>query len=451
MSVFGTIWNGIKDYVQPVFDWIVAAWNFVVDTLIAAGDLLWNAIVDVFKSVFGWIKKFTDWVGLTGGEEETQRKDELAKQRQQARNELERKITDNESGRKTKDDYSRERDQRNIESQARIDELENDLEKTRIDFEKAAADQKNAAFGIASDGRDYTDEDYAVAKAQKRLLNARFEVEAVAQSGDQGRMDAAQEEVRKARAELREAEAAKVAADLDHARRDFDEASQKYETAKAGGNEKEIGNAKGVLADVSRKLEQANSEYERMKNDNEKSVRDEKTFEIDFDLAKARKKLSDLTITLGDAKEQGDTKTVEKTTREIEQVKNEVAEAEFAKIMNELRNATQAFDEAAKKYDNVKNTGDSDTIMAAQEVLENAAKRLEDANSGYASFMNQADKANKDVEQKVSTAGTFNAFAVRGLEGGGTMDRVAKATEETAKNTKQLIKNSKQQTSPAFG
>ena len=231
----------------------------------------------------------------------------------------------------------------------------------------------------------------------------------------------------------------------------FDEASQKYETAKQGGDEKEIGNAKGVLADVSRRLDQANNEYERMKNDSEKDIRDEQTFNIDFDLAKARRKLSDLTITLGDAKEQGDTRTIEKTTREIEQVKTEVSQAEYAKIMNELRNATQAFDEAAKKYDSVKNTGDSDAISAAQEVLENAAKRLEDANSGYVSFMNQAEKSNKDVEQKVSTAGTFNAFAVRGLEGGSAMDRVAKATEETAKNTKQLIKNTKQSTSLAFG
>ena len=202
---------------------------------------------------------------------------------------------------------------------------------------------------------------------------------------------------------------------------------------------------------MSRKLDQASDAYDRWQNDTEKGTRDERTFEIDFDLAKARRKLSDLTITLADAKEGGDTKTIETTTREIEQVKNEVAQAEYAKIMNELRNATQAFDEAAKKYDTVKNTGDTDAIKAAQEVLENAAKRLDDANSGYASFMNQADKANKEVEQKVSTAGTFNAFAVRGLEGGGTMDRVAKATEETAKNTKQLIKNSKQQTSPAFG
>ncbi|MCL2120164.1 MAG: hypothetical protein FWH27_17250, partial [Planctomycetaceae bacterium] len=446
-----TIWNSIKDYVQPVFDWIIAAWNFVVDTLIAAGEMLWNAIVEVFKSVFGWIKKFTDWVGLTGGEEETKRKDELARQRQEARNELERKITDNESGRKTKDDYTRERNERNRQSQARIDELEADLEKSRIDYEKAANDQKNAAFGMSPDGRDYTDEDYAVAKAQKRLLNARFEVETVAKAGDQAAVDAAYEEIRKAKSELREAEAAKVSADLDRARRDFDEASQKYETAKQGGDEKEIGTAKGTLADVSRKLEQANNEYERMKNDGEKGVRDERTFEIDFDLAKARKKLSDLTITLGDAKEQGDTKTVEKTTREIEQVKTEVASAEFAKVMNELRNATQAFDEAAKKYDAVKNTGDGDAIKAAQEVLENAAKRLEDANSGYASFMNQAERSNKDVEQKVSTAGTFNAFAVRGLEGGGTMDRVGKATGETAKKTKQLIKNSKQQTAASFG
>jgi hypothetical protein len=451
VAVFGTIWNGIKDYVQPVFDWIVAAWNFVIDTLIAAGELLWNAIVEVFQSVFGWIKKFTDWVGLTGGEEENQRKDDLAKQRQQARNELERKITDNESGRKTKDDFTRQRNERDRESQARVDELERDLEKSRIDFEKAANDQKNAAFGVTPDGRDYTDEDYAVAKAQKRLLNARFEVETVARSGDQGRTDTAYEEVRQAKAELREAESAKVTADLERARHDFDEASQKYEAAKQGGDEKEIGLAKGMLADVSRKLEQANNESERMNNDSEKSVRDEQTFELDFDLAKARRKLSDLTITLGDAKERGDTRTVETATREIEQVKTEVAEAEFAKVMNELRNATQAFDEAAKKYDAVKNTGDGDAISAAQEVLENAAKRLEEANSGYVGFMNQAERSNKDIEQKVSTAGTFNAFAVRGLEGGSTMDRVAKATEETAKNTKQLIKNSKQTTSLAFG
>ncbi len=451
VSVFGTIWAGIRDYVQPVFDWIVAAWNVVIDTLIAAGELLWDAIVTVFQSVFGWIKKFTDWVGLTGGEEEQQRKDELEQKRKQAREDLEKQLADNESGRKTKDDYGREREQRDRQSQARIDELDTELEKTRIDFEKASQDQKNAAFGVTPDGRDYTDEDYAVAKAQKKLLNARFEAGNAAQSGDPAAMDAAQEEVRKAKKGLQEAESAKIQADINRAQRDFEEASQKYENAKQGGDEKEIQLAKGVLSEASRKLEQANDGFERMKNDSDKTVRDEKTFEIDFDLAKARKKLSELTMTLGDAKERGDTKTVEKTTREIETVKKEVSGAEYAKIMNELRNATQAFDEAAKKYDNVKGTGDEDAISAAQEVLEKAAKRLEEANSGYVSFMNQADKANKETEQKVSTAGTFNAFGVWGLGNSSAMDRVARATEETAKNTKQMLKNSKQSTSLSFG
>ena len=40
---------------------------------------------------------------------------------------------------------------------------------------------------------------------------------------------------------------------------------------------------------------------------------------------------------------------------------------------------------------------------------------------------------------------------IRGLEGGSTMDRVAKATEETAKNTKQILKNNKQSTALSFG
>ena len=451
VTVFGAIWGGIKDYVQPVFDWIIAAWNFVIDTLIAAGELLWGAIVGVFKSVFGWIKKFTDWVGLTGGEEETQRKDELAAKRQKARDDLEKQINNNESGRKTTDDFTREREQRDRESQARIDELESDLEKSRIDFEKSANDQKNAAFGISPNERGYSDEDYAVAKSQKRLLNARFDAENAAKSSDQTQMEAAHEEIRKAKAELRQAESAKIQADLERAKRDFDEAARNYETAKQGGDEKEITSAKAILADMSRRLDQANDGYDRHQNDGEQTIRNEQTFEIDFDLAKARKKLSDLTITLADAKNRGDTKTVEKTTREIETVKQEVSKAEYAKIMNELQNATHAFDEASKKYEAAKNTGDTESITAAQEVLEKAAKQLEDANSGYASFMNQADKGNKDVEQKVSTAGTFNAFAIRGLEGGSTMDRVAKATEETAKNTKQILKNNKQSTALSFG
>ena len=63
---------------------------------------------------------------------------------------------------------------------------------------------------------------------------------------------------------------------------------------------------------------------------------------------------------LADAKNRDDTKTVETTTREIEQTKKEVSQAEYAQIMNELRNASQAFDDAAKKYDTVKETGDND-------------------------------------------------------------------------------------------
>lgn len=45
-----------------------------------------------------------------------------------------------------------------------------------------------------------------------------------------------------------------------------------------------------------------------------------------------------------------------------------------------------------------------------------------------------------DLGQKVSARGTFNPAAIQSLQGGGVMDRVAKATEATAKHTKEIAK-----------
>jgi len=44
------------------------------------------------------------------------------------------------------------------------------------------------------------------------------------------------------------------------------------------------------------------------------------------------------------------------------------------------------------------------------------------------------------AERKLSVQGTFNAMAVRGFGAGGPMERVAKASEDTAKNTKDLLR-----------
>jgi hypothetical protein len=41
--------------------------------------------------------------------------------------------------------------------------------------------------------------------------------------------------------------------------------------------------------------------------------------------------------------------------------------------------------------------------------------------------------------QKTSSAGTFSAAAVRGLSGTKEVERIVKATEETARNTRQIM------------
>ncbi len=77
-----------------------------------------------------------------------------------------------------------------------------------------------------------------------------------------------------------------------------------------------------------------------------------------------------------------------------------------------------------------------------QKALDQAAKqRAADAKEEGSDPLKQL--GNLDLEasasQATSVRGTFNAMAARGLVGGGPMERVAKASEDTAKNTKRLV------------
>ncbi|MGD9857775.1 MAG: hypothetical protein AB7U20_22760, partial [Planctomycetaceae bacterium] len=79
---------------------------------------------------------------------------------------------------------------------------------------------------------------------------------------------------------------------------------------------------------------------------------------------------------------------------------------------------------------------------AAQKRADVAANTPERTRRAQDDLAGMDDLLSQLADERVSTQGTFNAAAVRGLGGGSAADRTAKATEETAKNTKRLLEQS---------
>jgi len=108
---------------------------------------------------------------------------------------------------------------------------------------------------------------------------------------------------------------------------------------------------------------------------------------------------------------------------------------------------TQAIDEIFKGRD--RNRQQSDDELA-EAIAELAKSREEAATKRAAAEQQTSDRLAgtdlQDAARKFSSAGTFNAFAVRGLGGG--KDSLTKAAEETARNTATLVNKFQQ---GAFG
>lgn len=93
-----------------------------------------------------------------------------------------------------------------------------------------------------------------------------------------------------------------------------------------------------------------------------------------------------------------------------------------------------------------------DAVAAArkqwQETLDEAARRraaiAEEAGLGGVKGIGDLEGLDFEGMAKRATArGTFSAMAARGLAAGGPMERVARASEDTAKNTKDLLREAK--------
>jgi len=126
---------------------------------------------------------------------------------------------------------------------------------------------------------------------------------------------------------------------------------------------------------------------------------------------------------------------------EEDRARREKYKDDLQKSEDELNKARQEWREAIAEAG--KKKIDSDTSDAGPEKQDkpevdivDVLGKLKNKLTGVTSYLDGVDKKT----QKLDVAGTFNAAAIRGLTPGGTQERTAKATEETAKNTKKIVK-----------
>jgi len=118
------------------------------------------------------------------------------------------------------------------------------------------------------------------------------------------------------------------------------------------------------------------------------------------------------------------------TLDELEREKNARHVARQKQYQADMKAAEDAVEQARKEW---------------QESLDEAARKRAEISeeTGPSPLEGIKDLEGLDFEelgkQAVSVQGTFNAMAVRGLAGGDPIQRVAKASEDTARNTKRLL------------
>lgn len=125
--------------------------------------------------------------------------------------------------------------------------------------------------------------------------------------------------------------------------------------------------------------------------------------------------------------------------------------ARAAQLQQETAAAFAAVDEQAKQAATARTNEKEQALADARERLKAAQTRFGDLNQAAAAAaektrtdekQNELSKASAEAATKLkgTSAGTFNAAAVRSLGAGyGSLDRTAKATERTAKAAEQLV------------
>jgi len=140
--------------------------------------------------------------------------------------------------------------------------------------------------------------------------------------------------------------------------------------------------------------------------------------------------------------------------RDLEAERQKAVDEEERGTLSELDREKDARHVARSKQYDEDLKASEDAVAEArkewQEALDEAARKraaiADEAKPGRVKGIGDLEGLDLEgmADRKLSVQGTFNAMAVRGFGGGGPMERVAKASEDTAKNTKDLLREAKQ-------